>query len=297
MDTLSGETLTGTHALGAESRAYRLHVPSGAAVGPRAMLVLLHGCTQDADDALRGTRAREHAERDGMLVLAPEQTVSAHPQKCWNWYAPAHQQRDAGEPALLASMIAEMARVHGVDSTRVHIAGMSAGAAMAQLLVTAYPERYASLSLASGVPVGAASNIPDALSAMRDGPREGRASASIVLERMGARVRPIPLLVLHGATDAVVSPRNADALTSQWRDVLETQGLSLTRIATSFAGAERLDWRDAQGALWLRSWRFLDVGHAWSGGDPSGTYVHVAGPNATAAMFDFIASSGRERKR
>ncbi len=300
MDTLPGQTLTGTHTFGAATRAYHLYVPSGASsasAAPRAMLVLLHGCTQDADDALRGTRVRQYAERAGMLVLAPEQTVNAHPQKCWNWYVPAHQQRDAGEPALLASMIAELARQHGADTSRVHIAGMSAGGAMAQLLVTAYPERYASLTVASGVPVGAASTIPDALAAMRDGPREGRVSAAIVQERMGARSRAVPMLVMHGAMDAVVSPRNADALVSQWRELLATQGLGLARSVVDNAGGEQLDWRDAQGALWLRAWRISNVGHAWSGGDSSGTYVDAAGPDATAALFDFIASAFRGQEQ
>lgn len=166
---------------------------------------------------------------------------------------------------------------------------------MAQLLVTAYAERYASLTVVSGVPVGAASNIPDALAAMRDGPREGRVTAAIVRERMGARARAIPLLVMHGADDAVVSSRNGDALASQWREVLASQGLSLVQTVVDGAGGERLDWRDAQGTLWLRLWRISDVGHAWSGGDPSGTYVEASGPDATAEMFAFIASSARER--
>lgn len=297
MDTLPGQTLTGTYANGAERRAYRLYLPSGAAVSPRSMLVFLHGCTQDADDALRGTRVREFAERVGMLVLAPEQTANAHPQKCWNWYAPAHQQRDAGEPALIASMIEALARQHGVNPSRVHIAGMSAGGAMAGLLVTAYPERYATLTVASGVPVGAASSIPDALSAMREGPRDGRVTAAIVRERMGSRARALPLLVMHGDKDAVVSPRNADALVAQWREVLESQGLVLTRVAASATAAEQIDWRDANGTLWLRALRFKDIGHAWSGGDASGTYVDAAGPDATAAMFNFIADFSREREQ
>ena len=265
-DTLPGQTLSGTHSLGAERRAYRLYLPSAATDGPRALLVFLHGCTQDADDALRGTRLRQYAERAGLLVLAPEQTVNANPQKCWNWYAPAHQQRNAGEPALLASMIEEIATQHGVNSSRVHIAGMSAGGAMAALLVTAYPERYASLTVISGVPVGAASSIPDALSAMREGPRDGTVSAAIVQERMGTRARAVPLLVMHGGKDAVVSARNADAIVLQWREVLEAQGLSLARFATDADAAEQIDWKDARGTLWLRSLRFTDVGHAWSGG-------------------------------
>ncbi len=288
VDTLPGQVVRGTHVFGALSREWRLYLPSGNTNAPRPLLVLLHGCTQDADDIARGTRAEAFAERAGMLVLTPQQPVSAHPQKCWNWYAPAHQSRDSGEVGLLASLVQEVVQSHGVNASRVHVAGMSAGGAMAQLLATAYPERFASVTVASGVPVGAASTVPDALRAMREGPAQGDVSAQAVLSRMGERARAIPLLVLHGATDAVVSPKNADALALQWQQVLSRLGVQLE----SGSGEERglQSWRDSEGELWLRTWRIPAVGHAWSGGDPAGTYVDPQGPDATAALFEFLGS-------
>lgn len=287
MDTLPGMVVRGEHANGTLTREWRLYVPSGSPTAPRPLLLLLHGCTQSADDIVRGTRAEEFAEREGMLVLSPEQPASAHPQKCWNWYAPAHQERDSGEVALLASMVQSVVQAHNVDASRVHVAGMSAGGAMAQLLVTAYPERFASVTVASGVPVGAARTIPDALRAMREGPAHGAVSAEVVLNRMGERARAVPLFVIHGATDAVVSPNNATALVLQWRSVLSQLGVALTESAGNEAGVQL--FRDSGGKLWLKSWRIPDVGHAWSGGDATGTYVDPQGPDATAALFLFLA--------
>ncbi len=287
VDTLPGVVVRGEHSDGALSREWRLYVPSGSSDSPRSLLVLLHGCTQDADDIARGTRAEVFAERANMLVLTPQQPLAAHPQKCWNWYAPAHQSRDSGEVAFLASLVQEIVQSRGVDAARVHVAGMSAGGAMAQLLVTAYPERFASLTVASGVPVGAASNVPDALRAMREGPVDGTVSHQVVLGRMGERARAIPLFVLHGETDAVVSPKNAYALELQWRGVLSQLGVTVTPTADDERGVT--SYRDATGKLWFRSWRIADVGHAWSGGDSTGTYVDAQGPDATAALFAFLA--------
>lgn len=258
------------------------------------MLVVLHGCTQDADDLARGTRSDDFARRDELLVLMPEQPLRAHPQKCWNWYAPAHQERDGGELALLAAMIDSVAAAHDVDPRRVHLAGLSAGAAMAQLLATAYPERFASLTMASGVAVGAARTVPDALSTMRSGPREGATSADVVLTRMSPNARAMPLLVLHGEQDAVVSPTNADAIVAQWRGALSALGVLLVQeqrfeaYAADARAVSVLRWRDSTGTLWLESRRMATLGHAWAGGDSSGTYVQPDAPDATQAMFAFI---------
>lgn len=294
-DTVPGKVSTGRHTFGDVSRNWRLYEPSirRADVAP-AMLVFLHGCTQDASDLMRGTRAEEFAERAGMIVLAPEQDASAHPQKCWNWYDPRHQNRDAGEVAWLSSVIAMIVKRYDVDASRVHIAGISAGGAMAQLFATAYPEQVASLTVASGVAVGAAATVPDALLAMRNGPREGTTTSSVVLARMGERKRAIPLLVMHGAADSVVSPRNADALVKQWSEVLDVLGVARPRERlkgesgpgkTTHLVAET----DAADRAWLVDWRVRGVGHAWSGGAKEGTYTDPDGADATAVLFAFIA--------
>ncbi len=293
-DTLPGKSSTGRHRLGELSKNWRLYEPSTRTPGAAtAMLVFLHGCTQDAADLMRGTRVEMFAERAGLIVLAPEQEASAHPQKCWNWYDPRHQHRDEGEVAWLSSVITMISKRYNVDASRVHIAGLSAGGAMAQLFATAYPEQVASLTVVSGVAVGAAATVPDALLAMRNGPRDGSTSASVVLSRMGERKRAIPLLVMHGTTDAVVSPRNADALVQQWSDVLDVLSLARPRErlqgASTGKTAQLRAETDAAGRAWLVDWRVRDVGHAWSGGAKEGTYTDPDGADATAMLFAFIA--------
>lgn len=295
MDTVPGKVVTGRHADGALSRNWRVYEPSTRKQGVApALLVFLHGCTQDAADLMRGTRVEQFAERAAMLVLAPEQEIAAHPQKCWNWYDPRHQQRDAGELQWLSSVIAMIVERYEVDPSRVHIAGISAGAAMAQLYATAYPESVASLTLASGVAVGAASTVPDALTAMRNGPRDGSTTAAVVLARMGARRRAFPLLVLHGDDDAVVSPRNSDAIVRQWREVLDALSVARPReLVQGENGANKTarvrSELDAAGVPWIVDWRVRGVGHAWSGGSREGTYTDPDGADATAALFAFIA--------
>ena len=187
------------------ARDYRLYVPAAPAPSSegRPLLVMLHGCTQTPDDFARGTRMNAAAEEAGCVVLYPAQPSSANPNRCWNWFRPEDQRRDAGEPALIAGMVRSVIAAKHVDPGRVYVAGLSAGGAAAAVLGTEYPDVFAAVGVHSGLPHGAARDIGSALAAMRQGARS-RTTA-----------RPVRMIVFHGDADRTVSPANAEALAAQ----------------------------------------------------------------------------------
>ena len=67
-------------------RRYKLYVPSKPSMERRALMVMLHGCSQDPDDFAAGTAMNDLAEAHGFLVLYPEQSSAANANKCWNWF-------------------------------------------------------------------------------------------------------------------------------------------------------------------------------------------------------------------
>jgi poly(hydroxyalkanoate) depolymerase family esterase len=237
----------------------------------RALVVMLHGCAQSAEDFARGTRMNEAAARNGFVVLYPEQPVSAHPQRCWNWYTPAQITRGSGEVALLAALIDSVANRERIGAGHVALVGLSAGATMAATLAVAYPERYAALALHSGLPAGAATDLGSSRRAMQQGSGDGAALGNAALAAMGGRARPIPVIVLHGSIDRVVSPDNLRATAEQWRVV---------NAKASGGGAPVVE-RLLQG-----------VGHAWSGGSADGSFTAPAGEDATALIVEFFRSVG-----
>lgn len=262
------------------------------------MLVMLHGCLQDAADIARGSGLDDLAAREGMLVLYPEQPETANPRKCWNWFDRANQQRAAGEPALLAALIDRVAIDHGADPARIHLAGVSAGAAMATLLAVAYPERYQSLTSASGIGWAAAPTVAEALSVMQRGAGETLPSALQMVDAMGTRARAFPVLIVHGAADHVVSIRNASELAMQFvglHDLLRTRAgqpaLAPVELAPALEGGYTVrerQWRDGEGRVSVTLLRIEELGHAWSAGDASGSFTDPNGPvivNRIAAMI------------
>ncbi|MEP7383791.1 MAG: PHB depolymerase family esterase [Gemmatimonadota bacterium] len=298
---LEGRVVRGSFANAAGERAYVLHLPDGAAPPTgRPLVVMLHGCTQVADDLARGTRLQEVAAARGWMVLFPEQPATQNPKKCWNWYDPAHQQRDAGEPSIIAGMTAQMVAEHGGDPRQVFLAGVSAGAAMASLVAAAYPEQFAALALHSGLVHAAARTVMEALGVMQHGVASPEPFALSAFEAMGSRARVIPTLVIHGEADAVVAPINGAQAARQWfltNSLVRGQALDTTSGATDRSEREedgylvrRSTYRAKDGTPLSRLVMIRGLRHAWSGGAAEGSFTDPRGPDASTLVVDFFAS-------
>jgi len=269
-----GQFLAGSFSNEAGTRNYRLYVPARPATGPRPLVVMLHGCKQNPVDFAAGTTMNLLAEESGCLVLYPEQAASANHSQCWNWFEGAHQQRDQGEPSLIAGMTRQVLREHDGDADKVFVAGLSAGGAMAAVMAASYPELYAAAGVHSGLPVGSAHDLMSALNAMQ-GARKKPAA------RSGAR--PVRTIVFHGDRDATVHPSNGEAV---YRQFMQAAGTKETEERGD--GHTRTVARDAGGQVVAEHWTLHGAGHAWSGGSTAGSYATSSGPNASSEMLRFF---------
>ena len=267
---------TFTNACG--SRAYKLYVPSGYQGHAVPLVVMLHGCTQSPDDFAAGTKMNALAEEHLFLVAYPAQPQSANASKCWNWFNAGEQQRDRGEPSLIAGITRRIIADFSIDEGRVYIAGLSAGGAAAAIMGSAYPDIYAAIGVHSGLACGAARDMPSAFSAMSQGnapPPLGRADH-------------IPTIVFHGDKDRTVNPVNGDQVIAQSKAGAR---LRVTRTRGESAGGvayRRTIQADDNDLPILEQWLVHGAGHAWSGGSAAGSYTDPRGPDASREMIRFF---------
>lgn len=267
------------------TRDYKLYMPTGYQGQALPLVVMLHGCTQNPDDFAAGTEMNRLAEEQQYCVLYPAQPMSANSSKCWNWFKAEDQQREGGEPAILASMTRQIIDTHGLDKDRVYVAGLSAGGAMATTLAMTYPDLFAAVGVHSGLPHGVAKSLPDALGAMQGGtgPLGGGNQA-----KGAAWASDVPAIIFHGDRDTTVHPSNADRVAAQYSSSRHA-GASIEKgkVANGH-GYTCTTYRNAKGETHLEQWQVHGAGHAWSGGCTKGSYTDPKGPDATKEMLRFF---------
>lgn len=268
-------------------RAYRLYLPAAVARRDRLpLLVMLHGCKQDAEVFAEGTRMNELAERNNFIVVYPEQSRTANSYGCWNWFHPAAQ-LGAGDAGAVARIVRRVAKRYPVDTTRVYVAGMSAGGALAAVLAHRHGDLFAACAVHSGLRHGAATSSAAALAAMRNG-------APVPAPQTAPAGPFVPMLVIHGDRDATVDPVNAGQIIEQARLAAAsgTPAQALVESSTRrFANArhphvQRDYVRDGKVVLRLIAVEGLD--HAWSGGDGRHPFNDPEGPDASRLVWDFV---------
>jgi poly(hydroxyalkanoate) depolymerase family esterase len=284
-----GQFLTATFADQAGTRDYKLYIPSAYQGQQMPLIVMLHGCTQSADDFAAGTGMNMVAEERACFVAYPVQPNSANGSKCWNWFKPGDQQRGRGEPALIAGITRQISRDYAIDPQRIYVAGLSAGGAAAAIMGATYPDIYAAVGVHSGLACGAAIDLPSAFSAMRQG-------TSVVTNRsprsfgFHGRDRLVPTIVFHGGKDLTVHPRNGNHVIEQSRSTRRRELRCVAQRGHVPGGHtySRTSHFDESGRAMLEMWVVHGAGHAWSGGSPAGSYTDPRGPDASREMVRFF---------
>lgn len=286
------------------NRPYFVYTPNTYHHGTEVpLVVLLHGCTQKAADFAAGTGMNQLAERYGFIALYPQQKLISNQTLCWNWFKPAHQYRDRGEPALIAHMVQSIIENKSqwtIDRSRVYVVGASAGAAMAVILGATYPDIFTAIGVHSGVEYQAVTNIVGGLKLVLKGGPNPIQQGQKAFEAMGRYKRVMPTIVFQGTHDKIVPPINGDQVVQQWMvtNYLASQGLYVADImnptTTTFGQIPEgysytVDtWKDHTGIEVQQYWKIDGLAHAWSGGNPAVSYTDPRGPNASQAMYEFF---------
>jgi poly(hydroxyalkanoate) depolymerase family esterase len=262
------------------TRQYRTYLPSTATDGVNGLILMLHGCTQTPEDFAIGTGMNALAELHRLIIVYPFQSRGENAQSCWNWFRRGDQMRDRGEPAILAELARQEMEKFGVPARRCYAAGLSAGAAMAVILGHAYGDVFAAVGAHSGLPLGAATDVPSAFAAM--------AGQSVQSPRKGS-TRSVPTIAFHGSADSTVHPSNSQGIIQQAAPPSDAKIVETVDSRTTGTRQVRITTTaTALGAPVSEHWEISGLGHAWSGGQAGGSYTDPAGPDASAEMIRFF---------
>lgn len=281
---------------------FKVYVPGGYRGEPVPLMVMLHGCTQNADDFAAGTQMNRLAEEENFIVLYPEMNPSANINRCWNWFLDANQHRGSGEPAVIKGMVDWVKSRYRIDGNRVYVAGFSAGGAMSVIMGAAYPDVFRGVAVHSGLEYDAANSLLEATMAMLYGGPDPDAKGYLAYREMGGNSRLMPVLVLHGTADYTVSPINGHQTLAQWAqtndyadDFSDNGSVDAAADQTITGSANgrtytRYIYNDRHGNRLLEKWIVNGLGHVWSGGSASGTYTDSRGPEASRILWEFFSS-------
>jgi poly(hydroxyalkanoate) depolymerase family esterase len=254
------------------------YAPPGVDKPP--LVVVLHGCTQGAEAFAQGAGWIDLASRCGFALLCPEQRAANNANRCFNWFEPAHTRRGDGEAASIRAMIDRAVKLHDVDPQRIFVTGLSAGGAMAAVMLAAYPETFAGGAIIAGLPYGAASSMHEAFASMmqpqpRSGPEWGRS-----LHGAGGQARDgwPDISIWHGGADSTVHVDNAEAIARQWR---HAHGLDRAAAEVdNVSGYRRERWRDSGGFARVTRYSAPGLGH--------GAPVKTSGTDACGEAGPFL---------
>jgi len=265
----------------ASARRYRLYKPPNVLrTECLPLMVMLHGCRQDADALAASTRMNRIAAIKRFLVLYPEQDRLSNAHGCWNWYD-TRSGRAQREACSIDAVIDQVCRLQPIDPNRIVLAGLSAGASMAALLAIRRPDRFQVIAMHSGI-----------------GPGVAHSSASAILAMRGAKMTgaPLPveaqlptLLVIHGSNDRIVAPANGVEAARQW-----------AAQSNATPNTPRTIRRGARYPMTITDYRMKSqlvvslceiggLGHAWSGGAAGHAFSDPKGPDASGMIWAFAA--------
>ncbi|MDQ0319403.1 feruloyl esterase [Pararhizobium capsulatum DSM 1112] len=263
------------------------------------LVVVLHGCQQNARDYDHGSGWSTLARERGFAVLYAEQTRGNNANLCFNWFRPSNVTRDRGEVMSIRQMIERMVTAHGIDRKRIYVTGLSAGGAMTAAMLSTYPELFAGGGIIAGLPYGAARDVHRALAAMKKAPdRSAREWGDLVRTASphafaGGKMSLPSVSVWHGTRDHTVALSNAEALLQQWLDL---HGLDPARfIEGQVEGHTKRSWKDASGRVAVEFHLIEGMGHGTplkpraasrSRADTPGPFMLDAGISSTTRLAD-----------
>lgn len=185
------------------------------------LVVVLHGCVQTANEIAEQSGWNTLADANNFMVIYPQQKVENNLNKCFNWYENLDISKNDGESETIKEMIQYAIQNFDVDPSKIFVTGISAGGAMANVLMANYPDLFKSGAVMSGIPFKAANDLATAYAAMQGKVEKTPDEwvASIRDNNPNYEGKYPKIVIFHGIDDPFVNVKNAEIIEIQWKGI------------------------------------------------------------------------------
>lgn len=296
----NGVFLSSTYTNASGTLTYKVFIPRRL-TAHAPLVVALHGAGETADTHSTRSQWNQVAAREGFLVVYPEQNPSYNGGRQWSWAEAAKTGREHREASLIAGITAQVSTQYRADLGRRFVMGISAGAGMATVMATLYPELYSAVGSYAGCQFDGARCGGTTVTAEDSG--------ALAFRTMGAGAHRMPTFVVYGDVDPVALAVDSAQVVDQWlitndwadnglRDNSVPAEPASTRSGT-VPGGHSYDvtgYVDGDGYPLIEHWVVHGMGHAWSSGEPASVLPYDAavdplGPDVTTAAYEFFLRS------
>ncbi len=254
----------------------------------RALLVVLHGCTQSID-AYLNANLETAAEEHGMVVAVPD-AVNKAGFGCWSYWQGAIS-RNSGDYARLVNLASSLTNdaSFAIDPNQVYIAGLSSGATFAAQAACTAPDIFAGVAPSAGPTIGTSSSGAigpcETVSPAQFESRCRSYAGSSFQSYFDTQVA----VVGHGTSVTTVNTCYNQQNAKGYARLFGVAPLACTNTIVEGSGsAEETLWEDGRVAmLW-----FDNLAHVWSGGPgASGSFIGGNSINFASYLGEFFAAN------
>lgn len=298
--------LTASHSFAKRSemtvngRKFVVISPKTKPASKRPLVLLLHGCKQDSNIILEGTRFDEIAVQKNFYVIAPEQSVLENFDHCWNWFLSAEQKRaNFNQMGQFIAGIQTMITNAQVDPNQIYLAGISAGGVMGHNLASCYPDVFRGAALSAGLAYKIAEDLYEAstvLDSHHFKAPDYLGKAAWNCGKTGGARRLNKMLLIHGEEDKRVDPfhsrliSDVNQVTMDYLDDGKKNNSSVS-VSTETQRTHRSRYSYTITEKRFKTVNFSEqlimvkgMAHAWGGGKPISANFDPDAPSTT----DFI---------
>jgi feruloyl esterase len=233
--------------------------------GLKPLVIVLHGCGQTAEEVARLTGWNKLGYLNDFLVMYPQQKLLNNVSTCFNWFRNADINKGQGECESVYQMIRYMQQHYAVDSNRIFVTGLSAGAAMAVVMLATHPESFKGGAIFAGGAYKLATNAFASAGVMAGTKKLSKEElVKNVVEQNPTYKGPYPnLIVYQGLNDFVVNHKNAALLIEQWTGITRIDNIpdKTEKSFMNVADIKRMEYADSLGIAVITFYEIDNLGH------------------------------------